>query len=72
MSEIFIKLVLNSSKCTTAKGCAACVQVCPVRIFKRVDAGEVTVSEANEDECTLCDLCLQQCPSQAITLKRLY
>jgi Na+-translocating ferredoxin:NAD+ oxidoreductase RNF subunit RnfB len=26
----------------------------------------------HEDECTLCDLCLQRCPTDAIAIHKLY
>ena len=73
MSEIFIKLTIDGSKCICAKGCTACVSICPMDIFKQSDdKSQIVVNEANEDECTLCDLCLAQCPVQAITLQKLY
>lgn len=73
MSEIFIKLTIDKEKCISADGCTTCITVCPVRIFKQGDdKTEVVVNEANEDECTLCELCLQECPVQAITLQKLY
>ena len=73
MSEIFIKLTIDRSKCTSADGCIACVTICPVDIFKQTDdESQIVVNEANEDECILCDLCLTQCPAQAITLQKLY
>ena len=73
MSEIFIKLSIDREKCISAEGCDTCVKVCPVGVFKQVaDSTEVVVNEANEDECTLCSLCLEQCPVQAIALQKLY
>jgi len=73
VSEIFIKLTIDRSKCTSAKGCITCVSICPVDIFKQSDdKSQIVVNEANEDECILCDLCLTQCPAQAITLQKLY
>lgn len=73
MSEIFIKLIIDGGKCISADGCLTCVRVCPVGIFKQADdKTQIVVDEANEDECTLCDLCLEQCPVQAITLQKLY
>ena len=67
MSEIFIKLTIDGGKCISAEGCLTCVRVCPVGIFKQADdKTQIAINEANEDECTLCDLCLEQCPVQAI------
>jgi NAD-dependent dihydropyrimidine dehydrogenase PreA subunit len=28
--------------------------------------------EENQDECTLCDLCLQECTPDAVVLRKLY
>jgi ferredoxin len=73
MSAIFIKLSIDDKKCISVDGCTTCVKVCPVGIFKQADnEARIVVDEASEDECTLCDLCLSQCPSEAITLRKLY
>lgn len=73
MSEIFIKLIIDEKICISGKGCVTCIKACPVGIFKQgEDESRVIVNEANEDECTLCDLCLTKCPVQAITLQKLY
>ncbi len=73
MSEIFIKLTIDKEKCTSSDGCTTCVKVCPVGVFKQTDdKNQVVVNKDNEDECTLCNLCLEQCPVQAITLQKLY
>jgi len=73
MSEIFIKLNIDEDKCISAEGCTTCVKACTVGAFKQTDdKTRVVVNEANEDDCTLCELCLTQCPAQAITLQKLY
>lgn len=73
MSELFIKLNIDRGKCLSSDGCTTCVKVCPVAVFKKAaDQNQVEVNEANEDECTLCNLCLENCPVQAITLQKLY
>ncbi len=46
-------------------------EACPVDIFQASDAG-VTVVEANLDECTLCDLCIQAAPDGQIRVVKLY
>lgn len=43
-------------------------EVCPVDIFKVVDARLETV-EANLDECTLCDLCTIAAPGKVDVVK---
>ncbi len=46
-------------------------EACPVDIFRASDAG-VTIVEANLDECTLCDLCIQAAPDGQIRVVKLY
>ena len=38
------------------------VEVCPVNIFELAADGSARVVEENEDECVLCDLCVQAAP----------
>ena len=70
MSE-FIKLEIDLYKCTGIKECGECIRVCPVNIFTPNGDYPIPV-ESNEDECTLCDLCLQGCKTDAITIHKLY
>ena len=70
MSE-FIKLEIDLNKCTGIKECGECLRVCPVNIFTPNGDYPMAV-ESNEDECTLCDLCLQGCKADAITIHKLY
>lgn len=44
---------------------------CPVDIFEASEAG-VTIVEANLDECTLCDLCIQAAPKGTVKIIKLY
>ena len=67
----FIEIEVDSSKCTGIKACGGCVRVCPVNIFEREGDRPSIVAE-NEDECTLCDLCLQVCTPAAITIHKRY
>lgn len=70
MSE-FIKVEIHFSKCVGIDHCGKCCTVCPVNIFqKNGDLPEVI--EENQDECTLCDLCMQGCSEDAITIWKLY
>ncbi len=46
-------------------------EACPVDIFQASDAG-VRIVEANRDECTLCDLCIQAAPDGKIRVVKLY
>lgn len=68
---LFIKVEIDVSKCKAKKEVAKWVQVCPVNIFTIEDNLPVVV-EANEDECTLCMLCLEAFPKGAISINKLY
>ena len=68
---MFVKLEVDPSKCADPAACARCAAVCPVDVF-RVEAGRLVTDPENEDECTLCKLCLQTCPNGAIRLVKLY
>ena len=48
-------------------------EVCPVDIFAmNADGARVEVVERNEDECVLCDLCVQAAPDGGVRIVRLY
>jgi len=70
MSE-FIKIDIDMHRCLGIEKCGKCIQVCPVNIFSS-NSDYPEVVKANEDECTLCNLCLQGCETDAITIHKLY
>jgi NAD-dependent dihydropyrimidine dehydrogenase PreA subunit len=67
----FIKVEIDLSKCMDMSDVDNWVQVCPVNIFKTAGRQPVVVEE-NEDECTLCMLCIEAFPQDAITIHKLY
>ncbi len=48
------------------------VEVCPVNIFALDDRGHAVVVEENQDECVLCDLCVQAAPEGKVRVIKLY
>ena len=68
---MFIVLEIDRERCLDGEYCGKCVNVCPVDVFG-VEAGRLITVPENEDECTLCDLCLQACPEGAIQVVKLY
>jgi NAD-dependent dihydropyrimidine dehydrogenase PreA subunit len=48
------------------------VEVCPVNIFALDAGGALELVEANLDECTLCDLCVQAAPAGTVEIVKLY
>ena len=67
----FISVDIDLSKCGDMSDAAKWVQVCPVNIFA-VENNQPVVVEENEDECTLCMLCVEAFPHGAITIHKLY
>jgi NAD-dependent dihydropyrimidine dehydrogenase PreA subunit len=65
----FIKITIDNSACPL--DCRICVDTCPVEIFLFND-GMTVIQESEEDECTLCELCLQRCPEELIKIEKLY
>ena len=47
------------------------VLLCPVNIFA-IEGDRLAVVPENEDECTLCELCLDAAPANAIRIRKLY
>lgn len=67
----FITITIDQSKCGDIEQVNAWVKVCPVNIFEVEDGVPVIVKE-NEDECTLCDLCLEACKTGAVAIEKRY
>jgi NAD-dependent dihydropyrimidine dehydrogenase PreA subunit len=66
---VFVTVQINSNLCP--KGCSVCVETCSVKIFA-VENEKVVINPANEEECTLCDMCIERCPKEAIKLIKNY
>ncbi len=47
-------------------------EVCPVDIFGELEGGGLEIIEANVDECTLCELCLEATEPGAVRVIKLY
>jgi NAD-dependent dihydropyrimidine dehydrogenase PreA subunit len=68
---MFIRVEIDDSIQRDTKLCARLVEVCPVDIFAAPDGGGVATVEANLDECTLCDLCIDAA-GDAVRVVKLY
>lgn len=67
---VFIRVAVEASQVSPALA-RGLVPLCPVDIFAL--AGErLTVRPEEEDECTLCELCLKAAPVGAIVIHKLY
>jgi len=67
----FIRVLIDREKCNDQNEVKAWVGVCPVEIFELKNKQPFVIEE-NEDECTLCELCLKACSTGAITIQKLY
>ena len=67
----FIRIIIDQNKCGDIALAQKLMSVCPVNIFED-KKGRPAVNAENEDECTLCELCLQLCPEGGITIVKLY
>lgn len=48
-------------------GCGICVQICPLDVFRMDNDNEKAVIKYPED-CQLCELCMLDCPTKALTV----
>ncbi len=67
---IFIQIAVDESQITPQIG-RALVSLCPVDIFDWADE-RLIVRPDQDDECTLCELCLAAAPAGAITIHKTY
>jgi len=70
MSE-FIRVEIDMKSCIGIDKCGKCVRICPVNIFE-AEGEEPVIVEQNQDECTLCNLCLDECTPDAVVIVKLY
>ena len=66
----FIQITLDASRLDAAAA-QQLVSICPVDIFA-LQAGQAVVRPDEEDECTLCELCLRVAPAGALQIRKLY
>ena len=67
----FVRVVIDQEKCGDPDGVKRWIGVCPLGMFE-LKNGRPTVVEENEDECTLCGLCLDACKTGAVKIQKLY
>lgn len=68
---LFIDIQIDQSKFAGLRERELCARVCPVDALKATEASLDVVAE-NEDECTFCDLCVQNAPAGAVRIVRTY
>jgi len=70
--SMFVKIEVDAKTAADAALAKKLVEVCPVNIFALDTRGRARIVEENQDECTLCDLCLQAVPGGGVRVNKLY
>ena len=84
MGRKFPKITVDLEKCTVPFLCKRCLQECPMGVFHvtrvmakeerlkemdpRVD-GNYVIFATRRDKCTGCNICIDDCPVDAITIE---
>ena len=69
---MFVHLEIDADAAADRELAKQLVEVCPVNIFEQASDGSARVVEENEDECVLCDLCVQAAPTGKVRVIKLY
>ena len=72
MPGLFIDVQVDAKAAKDPALVAKLVEVCPVNIFAQDAEGRCVVVEENEDECVLCELCVQAAPEGKVRIVKLY
>lgn len=67
---MFIEIEIDDER-MSPESAKAVFSVCPVEIFTLRDGRLVTLAD-QEDECTLCELCLDVAPAGSLTICKKY
>ena len=69
---MFVHLEVDPDAAADPELAKKLAEVCPVNIFELDAEGKAVVVEENEDECVLCDLCVQAAPQGQVRVIKLY
>ena len=69
---MFISVEIEAKAAADRELAKKLVEVCPVNIFDLDADGKAVVVAENEDECVLCDLCVQAAPAGQVRIVKLY
>lgn len=70
--SMFVRLEIDAAAASDKDLAKKLAEVCPVNIFAVSDSGAAVIVEENEDECVLCDLCVQAAPPGQVRVVKLY
>ena len=84
MGRKFPTISIDLEKCTVPFLCKKCLQICPMAVFhvtrvmskeKRLEEmdprtdGNFVLYAPRRDKCTVCNICIDVCPADAITVE---
>jgi NAD-dependent dihydropyrimidine dehydrogenase PreA subunit len=69
---LFVHVEIDSIAAANKELAKKLAEVCPVNIFAVSESGTSVIVEENEDECVLCDLCVQAAPLGHVRVIKLY
>ena len=69
---MFVHVEIDADAATDKELAKKLAEVCPVNIFDVAADGTSVIVEENEDECVLCDLCVQAAPPGQVRVIKLY
>jgi ferredoxin len=80
-APLYPKIAIDAKKCTTPFDCKKCLKGCPQSVFSvaavKVERGRETnpkepgaywLMTPHTDKCTGCNICIQLCPVDALTI----
>lgn len=70
--SMFVRVEVDDDVARDTELAKKLVEVCPVNIFAQDAAGRAVIVEESEDECVLCDLCVQAAPAGKVRVLKLY
>jgi NAD-dependent dihydropyrimidine dehydrogenase PreA subunit len=70
--SMFVRVEIDDDAARDKELAKKLVEVCPVNIFELDASGKAVIVEENEDECVLCDLCVQAAPDGRVRVIKLY
>ncbi len=70
---VFIQIEIRDEIPATTNTARQLLSVCPVEIFGLSgEDGRLVVRPEREDECTLCELCLEVAPAGSLAVRKIY
>jgi NAD-dependent dihydropyrimidine dehydrogenase PreA subunit len=70
--SMFVHVEIDPKAASDKELAKKLAEVCPVNIFGLDTEGRSTIIEEYEDECVLCDLCVQSAPPGEVRVIKLY